>query len=116
MELLLNLSWFALAVAAFGALVRMRRACALTPGATDVKALLALSCILVLLFPIVSASDDLHPTQAVLEDATKRIQHGIASVVLPLDHEFTAIIPTVFVASAWFGLGPIGKFQPADIP
>lgn len=38
------------------------------------RALLALGCLLVLLFPVVSASDDLHPTQALLEDATKRVQ------------------------------------------
>jgi hypothetical protein len=116
MELLLNLFWLALVVAAFGTLARMRRACAPTPGAKDVKALLALSCILVLLFPIVSASDDLHPAQAVLEDATKRIQHGIVSVNLPLDHGFAALVPAGFVASAWSGLSPIGRLQSADIP
>lgn len=38
------------------------------------KALLALTCCMVLLFPIISASDDLHPVQAAVEDASKRVQ------------------------------------------
>jgi hypothetical protein len=119
MELLLNLVWMALAVGAFGALARMQRAAAQKdriPGVKDVKALLALSCVLVLLFPIVSASDDLHPSQALLEDATKRIQQGIASLDVPVGHGSAALVPVVFVASAWCGLSLIGSFQPAAIP
>ncbi len=83
MELLLNLVWIAVAVAAFTALARMQRAPAQMRqihGARYTNALLALACVLVLLFPIISASDDLHPSQAVLEDATKRIQQGIVSL------------------------------------
>lgn len=78
MELLLNLAWLALALMAFIAFVRRRKATGRHPQATFKTALLALACALVLLFPVVSASDDLHPTQAVLEDATKRIQQMVA--------------------------------------
>jgi hypothetical protein len=120
MELLLNLFWFALAIGAFGSLARMRRVPVQKQRqiyvGRDRKALLALSCVLVLLFPIVSASDDLHPSQALLEDATKRIQQGIASLDVPVGHPSAALVPVIFVASAWCGLSLMGMFQPAAIP
>src|ERR1035438_2059956 len=74
MELLLNLLWVAMALAAFCVFTWKRRAASQLPKVPYAKALLGLACVLVLLFPVISASDDLHPTQAVLEDATKRIQ------------------------------------------
>ena len=119
MELLLNLVWIALAVSAFGALARIQCASAQkysVAGARNVKALLALSCVLVLLFPIVSASDDLHPSQAVLEDATKRVQQGIVSLEFPAGHVSPALVPGVFVASAWCGLSQLGRLQSAAVP
>lgn len=73
MELLLNLVWLTLALACFGAFAwNLDFACA--EQKRFGKSLLAIACMVFLLFPIVSASDDLHPTQALLEDATKRIQ------------------------------------------
>jgi hypothetical protein len=80
MELLLNLVWLSLALLAFTALVRGRKASAGHARASYRTALLALACVLVLLFPVVSASDDLHPTQAVLEDASTRVQKMAASL------------------------------------
>src|SRR5271169_265690 len=74
MELLLNLVWMIVALVALSAFMRRRHKFGATPRVPYEKALLALACVLVLLFPVVSASDDLHPTQAVLEDASKRIQ------------------------------------------
>jgi len=82
MELLLNLVWVAVAMVVLSAFLRRRRSCAWTARVPYLKALLALACILVLLFPVVSASDDLHPTQAVLDDTTKRIHQLVA----PLQH------------------------------
>jgi len=118
MELMLNLVWITLAVGAFGTLARIQFTSAqkdCIPGARDVKALLALSCVLVLLFPIVSASDDLHPSQAVLEDATKRVQQGIASLDVPVGPRSAALVPVVFVASTWCRLSLLGMIQPAPI-
>jgi hypothetical protein len=77
MELLLNLIWITLATGAFLIFLHSRQA----SGDVQVslrRALIALACVTLLLFPIVSASDDLHPTQAVLEDATRRVQHLIS--------------------------------------
>jgi len=72
MELLLNIVWVGLATIALLGFVRKRGQ--LARHTTFITALLALMCALVLLFPVVSASDDLHPTQALLEDASKRVQ------------------------------------------
>jgi hypothetical protein len=94
MELLLNLVWLALALLAFTAFVRGRKASARHPRASYRTALLALACVVVLLFPVVSASDDLHPTQAVLEDASKRVQKMAA----PHHHESFSSSPSVVSA------------------
>jgi hypothetical protein len=82
MEVLLNLVWVAFALLAICAFLRNRRTGALTPRVSFSCAFLALACALALLFPVVSASDDLHPNQAVLEDATKRV----AQFVAPAQH------------------------------
>jgi len=79
MELLLNLVWVTLALSVLWAFLCRRRSCDWTARVPYLKALLAIGCVLVLLFPVVSASDDLHPTQAVFEDATKRTHQVAAS-------------------------------------
>ncbi len=82
MELLLNLIWLALAVGALFAFVRGRCRSAWLAGVPYRKSLVALACVAVLLFPVVSASDDLHPTQAVMEEASKRVQLVLAPLHL----------------------------------
>jgi hypothetical protein len=78
MELLLNLAWLALALLSLGIFIGRREETVRHSRVPHGTAFLALACALVLLFPVVSASDDLHPSQAVLEDATKRIQQMAA--------------------------------------
>ncbi|MFZ0313114.1 MAG: hypothetical protein WAL85_10450 [Candidatus Korobacteraceae bacterium] len=78
MELLLNLIWIALAIGSFVMVTRRHPSTGDSSG--DWRSRLALACVLLLLFPIISASDDLHPTQALVEEASKRIQH-VASPV-----------------------------------
>jgi hypothetical protein len=68
MELLLNLAWVLLALPAYwlwrrGAGARVRRFSAR-------QGLLALGCALVLLFPVISATDDLHVMRAEMEDSS----------------------------------------------
>jgi hypothetical protein len=57
MELLLNLAWLLLALPAFW----------LWRG--SLQCLLALACMLVILFPVVSATDDLHAMRAEMEES-----------------------------------------------
>lgn len=75
MELFLNILWLALALGAFGLwslgiLLTRRRHCGPLPQ------LALLTCVLVLLFPVISATDDLHPIRTELEESTpsKRIK------------------------------------------
>jgi hypothetical protein len=104
MELLLNLVWVAIALMAFCVLLRKRSAERDRHNASCATACLALACMLVLLFPVVSASDDLHPAQAVLEEATKRFQQLSA----PLHHTPTVahggIVPLLLAVYLSFTL------------
>jgi hypothetical protein len=69
MELLLNLAWMLLALPAYWLWRRdagMRGA----RWVSSLQCLLALGCVLVLLFPVISASDDLHAMRAEMEDSS----------------------------------------------
>jgi hypothetical protein len=69
MELLLNLLWVLLALPAYWL---WRRDSGTRPGrgVSSLQCLLALGCVLVLLFPVISASDDLHAMRAEMEDSS----------------------------------------------
>jgi hypothetical protein len=71
-EQLLNAVWLVSVLGAFLAYLwhqpRLKAA-----QSAQAKALIALACVLFLLFPAISISDDLHPVSAALEDPTKRI-------------------------------------------
>jgi hypothetical protein len=80
MELLLNLVWTALVIGSFfWATLRPQQNCR---KGSQWRSLLVLGCALLLLFPVISASDDLHPAQAVMEDATRRVLHLVPSMHL----------------------------------
>jgi hypothetical protein len=69
MELLLNLAWMLLLLPAYWL---WRRDAGARParGVSSLQCLLALGCVLVLLFPVISASDDLHAMRAEMEDSS----------------------------------------------
>lgn len=62
MELLLNLLWLLLLVPACWIWRRERK--------SSMRCLLALGCALVVLFPVISATDDLHAAPQAMEDST----------------------------------------------
>jgi hypothetical protein len=67
MELLLNLAWMLLALPAYWL---WRRAGARREHrVTALQCLLALGCVIVLLFPVISATDDLHAMRAEMEES-----------------------------------------------
>jgi hypothetical protein len=73
MELLLNLAWLLLALPAF-CLWRSSRTAPRGRRFTSLQCLLALACLLVILFPVVSATDDLRAMRNEMEEspASKR--------------------------------------------
>ena len=75
MELLLNLLWLMLALPAF-LIWRRQSGCAQSSDKQcHSRAFVLLVCLLALLFPVVSASDDLHPISAEIEESgpSKRV-------------------------------------------
>ena len=68
MELLLNLAWLLLAVPAYSIWRSCRQGRAGT-RLSSAQCILALGCALVVLFPVVSATDDLHVVQAEMEES-----------------------------------------------
>jgi hypothetical protein len=74
MELLLNILWLALAVPAIW-VWRRRPAYAATAWFGSWRPVLLLGCALILLFPVISATDDLHAMRPEMEEssASKRL-------------------------------------------
>jgi hypothetical protein len=60
--------------------------------------------VVVLLFPVISASDDLHPSQAVFEDSSKRIQHTVATLISAQSSPTCAMLLSLLSILALFGL------------
>lgn len=115
MELLLNLIWIALAMAALLAFTSRRVSSSRSRQGPYVKALFALACGLVLLFPIISASDDLHPVQAVLEDASRRVQRVVSPVSLAPDGISAAILPALVATNLFFALVTLQRRHPRTL-
>jgi hypothetical protein len=67
-ELLLNLAWLLLAIPAYG-LWRSSTLANRRHRFSSLQCLLALGCALVLLFPVISATDDLHAMRAEMEES-----------------------------------------------
>jgi hypothetical protein len=68
MELLLNLAWLLMALPAYW-LWRRGADLRLAHKVNALQCLLALGCTLVLLFPVISATDDLHAMRAEMEES-----------------------------------------------
>jgi hypothetical protein len=71
MELLLNLFWLLLAMPAYW-LWRYSRTAAQRRKFDALQCFLALGCLLVILFPVVSASDDLRAMRAEMEESSSK--------------------------------------------
>jgi hypothetical protein len=113
MELLLNVIWITLALGVLWAFVSRRRSSVWTARVPYVKALLALAWGLVLLFPIISASDDLHPVQAVVEDTSKRVQQAVATVTLTPNSSSAVMIPMLLALHLLFALVALRRWRPS---
>jgi hypothetical protein len=76
MELLLNLFWLTVALLTVGLWWRDARTAESQRRGRQLSQLVVLSCGLVLLFPVVSVTDDLHPLRPEMEESnrSKRIK------------------------------------------
>jgi len=72
MELLLNVVWLMLALPAIWIWRRDADCIHSARGFGRAMPFLILGCVLLLLFPVVSATDDLHPMQADIEESSSR--------------------------------------------
>jgi hypothetical protein len=78
MELFLNLCWLSLLLPAY-LLWRQRTAAdrpAESPAAHPLVFVCALGCALILLFPVISASDDLHAMRPEMEESERASRHA----------------------------------------
>jgi hypothetical protein len=121
MELLLNLAWLLLALPAYWLWRQSFRARA-QGGLGSLQCLLALACLLVLLFPIVSATDDLHAMRAEMEESSpgKRSVRCAAGEKASVWHSRWQSLPAVVTMAAslellgegWHKLPPIPRPLP----
>jgi hypothetical protein len=93
-ELLLNLLWAALALGTLSEFLLRQCASLRRSAAVHTKALIALATVLVVVFPLISASDDLHPAIADLADPAKRISQVSAQL-----HQLQPGLSTVLLAA-----------------
>jgi hypothetical protein len=70
MELLLNLAWLMLALPALLVWRRQSASARSSGKPCGSRSFILLGCLLVLLFPVVSATDDLHPIRAEIEESS----------------------------------------------
>ena len=70
MELLLNLFWLTLALPAYWLWWRRAGSAQKTGEVDSLRCVLMLGCVLLLLFPVVSATDDLHAMRSEAEESS----------------------------------------------
>ncbi len=118
MELLLNAIWLLLATAAFGFWLHRKRSG--VRAHAGLHGLLVVGCVVILLFPVISMTDDLHYQQFAIEDASgsyKKIIKPADVKKCPLhsaDLHVTALLSSA-TNLLWQALGLVAS-QPATVP
>jgi hypothetical protein len=99
LELLFNFVWLAISCTALLAWIRWRRESSSTEAPSMIRGLLVVICILALLFPAISISDDLSQTPGLAEGP--RIQDTLkAPDVRAIDHLTIALVAPLLVRSS----------------
>jgi hypothetical protein len=119
MELFLNLCWLSLLLPAW-LLWRQRTSAS---GSTHLAArqlvfVCTLGCVLVLLFPVISATDDLHPIASEMEESKRAFHHsGHCSCTLHAPvHSAHAVLPSsVSLTPAFERFGAVLVFMPRTL-
>jgi len=105
MELLLNLAWLLLALPACW-LWRNARNARGEHRLTSLQCLIALGCLLVLLFPVISATDDLQAMRTEMEESplSKRSMRHAGNDKTSVWNSGLQILPALLAARPSFGL------------
>jgi len=117
MELLLNLTWLLLALPAYWLWRRSFHTRA--PGKLgSLQCLLALGCLLVLLFPVISATDDLHVMGTEMEESSpgKRSARLAAGEKTSVWHSRWQTLPALVDAPASFAPLADGRHESFSVP
>jgi|SRR5579862_8637716 len=114
MELLLNLAWLLMALPAYW-LWRRDASGRAARRVSSWQCLLVLASILVLLFPVISASDDLHAMRAEMEEstATKRTVRCAAGDKVSAWVNRWQSSSAAVVAGNWFSVPEVRRFEAA---
>jgi hypothetical protein len=114
MELFLNLCWLALLLPAY-ALWRRRIS---SDRSTSLVFICTLGCVLVLLFPVISASDDLHAIGQAMEESKRSLRYGGHSACTQhsVAHSLQFALPVSASAKASFEqAGTVLSFSPRSL-
>lgn len=95
LELLLNLIWLAIAGTAFSSWTRWRRSSSSQTVPPMLRGLLVISCILLLLLPVISITDDLSQMPTLAEG--NRLQDVLKAPELRGIHIVSAILPAILL-------------------
>lgn len=112
MELLLNLAWMLLALPALW-LWRQDTGARAARRVTSLQCLLALGCALVLLFPVISASDDLHAMRAEIEESatSKRTMRHVAGDKTSAWTNRWQSPPVAMASAQWIPVPQVGQLE-----
>lgn|SRR5579862_3266168 len=114
-ELALNLAWTIIAAASYALLLRRlatrgpEHAC----GPNRVQCIIALTCFLAILFPVISLTDDLHEMQATAEEACpcgaliKRCVASLSSTPAQTFHSIPFLFAPYPTNPTWVAVGRV---------
>ena len=113
MELLLNLAWVLLALPAYWLWRRGDVDARRARSVSSLQCLLALGCALVLLFPVISATDDLHAMRAEMEDSSisKRAVRQAGSDKNSAWVNRLQAPPATVARSHWLAVPEVGRLE-----
>lgn len=122
MELILNLVWAVLALSSYALLFRHLaiRRLRYSSGPRQWQCIVALTCVLLILFPVISLTDDLHELQATAEEASscaviKRCAAHHESPAARTIHQAPYLLATVAIRISWAAVGTAAVFQTAHL-
>ncbi|MGA9389527.1 MAG: hypothetical protein WBV69_03690 [Candidatus Sulfotelmatobacter sp.] len=114
MELLLNLAWVLMALPAYW-LWRRGAEARLAHRVTALQFLLALGCVVVLLFPVISATDDLHAIRAEMEESATSKRAVRQAGIEKHSASVNRLQGLPAVSAVWGPLPIIGRLEVSEI-